>query len=48
MKPSKLRELYVLAEEATTHKQALKILKKAKKAELKTIYKEYCNELESI
>ena len=34
MKPSKLQELYVLAEEATTHKQALKILKKAKKAEI--------------
>ena len=48
MKPSKLRALYVRAEEALTHEEATKILKKAKKAELKSIYKEYCNELESI
>jgi hypothetical protein len=48
MKPSKLRALYVLAEEATTHEEAIKVLKKAKKAELKSIYKEYCNSIESI
>ena len=47
MKVSKLSELYTRAENALTHKEAVKVLKKAKKAELKAEYKQYCDELES-
>ena len=47
MKVSKLQELYTRAENALTHKEATKILKKAKKAELKAEYKEYCDKLDT-
>lgn len=47
MKVSKLCELYSRAENALTHKEAIKVLKKAKKAELKETYKNYCDELDT-
>ena len=46
MKVSKLSELFTKAENALSHDEAVKVLKKAKKAELKAEYKAYCEGLE--